>query len=310
MEEETVGYEQRRRNKRKAFVVFLIAFVVFPVVLGFVVYKVRLVLINNINHNNNVINDNIDDQWGLVDLAYENSTNGGVIIYTCTTGGWVKRVRLNDVSRVSENWVNTGGTPLGIVLDYNNDNLVFVTDSQKGLLSITKDKGEMKILTDEAEGVKFKLTAGLDVADDGIIYFTDSSSSSSSSQLSNGRLLSYDPLTNQTLVLLTNLYANGVGLSPDQSYLHFCETPLKRCMKYYIKGEKKGSVETLMEERRKKYYINKTSVVDQTILMETTKVDDDDDDYEYMSEDYFITVEKALTRVHFPRKKLPNIEIN
>ncbi|XP_060972816.1 uncharacterized protein LOC115695829 isoform X2 [Cannabis sativa] len=283
MEEEIVGYEQRRRNKRKAFVVFLIAFVVFPVVLGFVVYKVRLVLINNINHNNDVIiNDNIDDQWGLVDLAYENSTNGGVIIYTCTTGGWVKRVRLSDASRVSENWVNTGGTPLGIVLDYNNDNLVFVTDSQKGLLSITKDKGEMKILTDEAEGVKFKLTAGLDVADD---------------------------------VLLTNLYANGVGLSPDQSYLHFCETPLKRCMKYYIKGEKKGSVETLMEKRRKKYYINKASVVDQTTLMETTTVDDDDDDdddddYEYMSEDYFITMEKALTRVHSPRKKLPNIEIN
>ncbi|XP_060972817.1 uncharacterized protein LOC115695829 isoform X3 [Cannabis sativa] len=273
MEEEIVGYEQRRRNKRKAFVVFLIAFVVFPVVLGFVVYKVRLVLINNINHNNDVIiNDNIDDQWGLVDLAYENSTNGGVIIYTCTTGGWVKRVRLSDASRVSENWVNTGGTPLGIVLDYNNDNLVFVTDSQKGLLSITKDKGEMKILTDEAEGVKFKLTAGLDVADD-------------------------------------------VGLSPDQSYLHFCETPLKRCMKYYIKGEKKGSVETLMEKRRKKYYINKASVVDQTTLMETTTVDDDDDDdddddYEYMSEDYFITMEKALTRVHSPRKKLPNIEIN
>ncbi|KAF4391224.1 hypothetical protein G4B88_016534, partial [Cannabis sativa] len=238
MEEETVGYEQRRRNKRKAFVVFLIAFVVFPVVLGFVVYKVRLVLINNINHNNDVIiNDNIDDQWGLVDLAYENSTNGGVIIYTCTTGGWVKRVRLNDVSRVSENWVNTGGTPLGIVLDYNNDNLVFVTDSQKGLLSITKDKGEMKILTDEAEGVKFKLTAGLDVADDGIIYFTDSSSSSHDQLSINGRLLSYDPLTNQTL----------------------------------------------------------------TTLMETTTVDDDDDDdYEYMSEDYFITMEKALTRVHSP----------
>ena len=91
----------------------------------------------------------------------------------------------------------------------------------------------MKLLTEEAEGVKFKLINGLDVAEDGIIYFTDASHKYGFHEFMwdileanpNGRLLSYDPHTNHTKVLLRDLYyANGVALSPDQTYLVFCET--------------------------------------------------------------------------------------
>lgn len=91
------------------------------------------------------------------------------------------------------------------------------------------------LLTDEAEGRKFKLTDGVDVADDGMIYFTDASYKYYLSEYildifegkPNGRLLSFDPVTKETKVLVSDLYfANGIVLSPDQTHLVYCETSM------------------------------------------------------------------------------------
>ena len=98
--------------------------------------------------------------------------------------------------------------------------------------------GVVELLTDEAEGQKFKTTDAVDVAHNGIIYFSDASHKYSESQANwdilegkpNGRLLSYDPATKTTKVLVHNLYfANGVVVSPDQNYVIFCETPMYVC---------------------------------------------------------------------------------
>lgn len=61
--------------------------------------------------------------------------------------------------------------------------------------------GAAEILTDEAEGVKFRLTDGVDVAEDGIICFTDASYKYSFKDhiwgflegRPHGRLMSFDP---------------------------------------------------------------------------------------------------------------------
>ncbi|KAK2999328.1 hypothetical protein RJ639_023838, partial [Escallonia herrerae] len=119
-----------------------------------------------------------------------------------------------------------------------------------GLLKVTED-GLIELLTDEAEGLKFKLTDHLDIADNGIIYFTDASSKYSLHEFvwdfldgrPNGRFLSYDPSTKQTKVLVRDLYfANGVSVSADQKFVIFCETPM-RCKRYDIQGEREGSVD-------------------------------------------------------------------
>ncbi|XVE87514.1 hypothetical protein DITRI_Ditri18aG0124000 [Diplodiscus trichospermus] len=63
-----------------------------------------------------------------------------------------------------------------------------------------------------------------------------------------GRLLSFDPVSKRTKVLLSDLYfANGIALSPEQDYLLFCETPMRRCRKYYIQGIKEGHVENFID---------------------------------------------------------------
>ncbi|GAB2215583.1 hypothetical protein Droror1_Dr00019972 [Drosera rotundifolia] len=156
------------------------------------------------------------------------------------------RVRLND--SFVERWANTGGRPLGLAFSpHRNYNQLIVADAVKGLLKISKeddqDEAIIELLTDEAEGLKFGVTDGVDVADDGIIYFTDASYKYLMHEYvydnlegrPHGRLLSYDLVSKETKVLLQDLYfANGVALSPDQTSVNFCETSMRRCSRYHI----------------------------------------------------------------------------
>ncbi|KAL3377806.1 hypothetical protein AABB24_003950 [Solanum stoloniferum] len=187
------------------------------------------------------------------DVAYDQKSG---VIYTGCVDGWVKKVKVNESAAGStvEDWVFTGGRPLGLALGRHGE--VIVADADKGLLLNVTSVGEIKVLTEEAEGLKFKLADAVDVAEDGIIYFSDASYKYNIEQYiydilegrPNGRLLSYDPSTKQTKTLLSDLYfANGVAVSPDQNYVIFCETPLRKCKKYYIKGEKKGSVDMFVD---------------------------------------------------------------
>ncbi|KAK4368196.1 hypothetical protein RND71_011988 [Anisodus tanguticus] len=195
----------------------------------------------------------VDQLLSPEDVAYDQ--NSGVI-YTGCVDGWVKKVTVNEsvADTKVEDWVFTGGRPLGLALGHHGE--IIVADADKGLLLNVTSEGEIKVLTEEAEGLKFKLADAVDVAEDGMIYFSDASYKYNFKEYiydflegrPYGRLLSYDPSTKQTKMLLSDLYfANGVAVSPDQNSVIFCETPLRKCKKYYIKGERKGSVDIFVE---------------------------------------------------------------
>ncbi|KAJ4963520.1 hypothetical protein NE237_023459 [Protea cynaroides] len=193
---------------------------------------------------------------GPEDLAYDAETG---FIYTGCSDGWIKRLYVADTADDKEkakveNWAFTGGRPLGLA--FGPDKQLIVADAFKGLLRVSGEGTTVELLTDEAEGLKFKLTDGVDVGRDGVIYFTDASYKYSLKVNTeevlegrpHGRLMSFDPSTNKTQVLARNLYfANGVALSPDQDYLIFSETVSRRCSKYHIQGEKRGSIETFID---------------------------------------------------------------
>ncbi|XP_077246809.1 protein STRICTOSIDINE SYNTHASE-LIKE 5-like isoform X1 [Tasmannia lanceolata] len=189
---------------------------------------------------------------GPEDLAYDAEAH---VLYTGCGDGWIKRVTVSDSAESSkvENWVHVGGRPLGLA--FGPDKQLFVANAYKGLLRITKE-GAVEVLTKEAEGVKFLLTDGVDVAGDGVIYFTDASDKYKLHEYMldileghpNGRLMSFDPSMNQTRVLARDLYfANGVALSPQHDFIVFCETVVRRCRKYHIQGEKKGSIDNFID---------------------------------------------------------------
>jgi sugar lactone lactonase YvrE len=143
-------------------------------------------------------------------------------------------------------FANTGGRPLGLIFD-GHGNLI-VADAIKGLLSVNKS-GEVKVLATEADGVKFGCLNDLDVGADGTIYFTEASKKFPMSQFTsdllehqpNGRLLALEPHSPRPRTLLRDLYfANGVAVSPDQSFVLVAETGMYRVRRVWLKEPKMG----------------------------------------------------------------------
>jgi sugar lactone lactonase YvrE len=172
-------------------------------------------------------------------------------IYCGTEDGRIFRFQADGTR--PEVFARTQGRPLGLVFD-RADNLI-VADALKGLLSIAGN-GQVTTLSTEADGVPFRCTNDLDVAADGTIYFTDASYKFPLTDLKadmfehqpNGRLLAYDPVTKQTRVVLRDLYfANGVAMSPDQSFVLINETWKYRVRRLWLKGPKQGQAEVFID---------------------------------------------------------------
>jgi sugar lactone lactonase YvrE len=149
-------------------------------------------------------------------------------IYTGLDDGRI--IRLASDGTRPELFANTHGRPLGLAFDQVGN--LIVADAIKGLLSIARD-GSVIVLTTAADGAAFGCTNDLDVAADGTIYFTDASSKFPLTQFTddilehgpNGRLLAYDPRAKTTRTILSHLaFANGVAVSPDQSFVLVVET--------------------------------------------------------------------------------------
>jgi sugar lactone lactonase YvrE len=159
-------------------------------------------------------------------------------VYAGFDDGRIKRLPGDDGHW--EDFANTNGRPLGLAFDANGN--LIVADAIKGLLSIARN-GSVSVLTTEADGLPFGCPNDLDVAADGTIYFTDASSKFPLTNFTadilehgpNGRLLAYDPKTKTTRTMLSHLaFANGVAVSPDQTFLLVVETGKYRVHRVWL----------------------------------------------------------------------------
>jgi sugar lactone lactonase YvrE len=150
-------------------------------------------------------------------------------------------------------FANTNGRPLGLAFD-KQENLI-VTDAIKGLLSINKS-GTVKVLATEVDGVKFGCLNDVDIGADGTIYFTEASSKFPMSRFTsdilehqpNGRLLTLRPTDQQPKTLLQGIYfANGVAVSPDQSFLLVNETGKYRIRRVWLTGQNQGQSDIFID---------------------------------------------------------------
>ena len=161
--------------------------------------------------------------------------------------------RLQPDGTKPELFAETKGRPLGLAFDAAGN--LIVADAIVGLLSIAPG-AQVTVLSTEADGVPYRCPNDLDVAADGTIYFTDSSYKFRLTELRsdvlehrpNGRLLAYDPRTRHTKVLLRDLYfANGVAVSPDQSFVLINDTGTYSVRRYWVRGDKAGQSDTFID---------------------------------------------------------------
>jgi len=173
-------------------------------------------------------------------------------IYAGMADGRIMRFRPDGAG--AQVFADTGGRPLGLRFD-GAGNLI-VCDAFKGVLSVSPDTTVTALIT-EVNGLPLKNADGLDIARDGTIYFTDilyklDCRGKSLTEIRrfrpHGRLLSYDPLSRTVTILLDGLYfANGVAVSPDQSFILVAETTRCRVHRYWLAGPKTGQSEIFID---------------------------------------------------------------
>ena len=183
----------------------------------------------------------VGDVNGPEAIAFDD--NG--LMYTANEDGRI--IVLNSDGSNPQDYAQTGGRPLGLKFDFNGN--LIVADAFQGLLSIDT-AGQITVLATGFGGLPFMLTDDLDIGSDGTIYFSDASSVNYLGNHTNdwgqpnGRLLSYNPNTDVTNLLLDNLYfANGVALSDDESYLLVNESAVNHVRRYWLTGPNAGQTD-------------------------------------------------------------------
>ncbi len=150
-------------------------------------------------------------------------------------------------------FADTGGRPVG--MDFDRDGNLIVADAAKGLLSIDPS-GAIKVLCTEAGDHPFRLTDDVDVDSQNVAWFSDASYKWALQEYMNevlesapkGRLLKYDINTGECSVVLDELFfANGVAVSPDETYVLVNETTRYRVKRVYVRGPRKGDVEVFID---------------------------------------------------------------
>ncbi|MEL7023816.1 MAG: SMP-30/gluconolactonase/LRE family protein [Pseudomonadota bacterium] len=177
------------------------------------------------------------------------------LIYAATHDGEIIRV---ETDGSVTGFAQTGGRPLGIEFDENGT--LFVADAYRGLLSIDPSGAVTQLADQTVDGSPILYADDVDIAADGIVYFSDASTrfgaEASGGTLqgslldlmehsANGRILKYDPGKGEASVFADGLtFANGVAVSDDQQWLLFVETGEYRVWRYPLDG---GAGEVVLE---------------------------------------------------------------
>lgn len=182
-------------------------------------------------------------------------------LYCGTRHGEIIRFFAPDY-RCSEVFAHTGGFPLGLAID--RDGNVLSCVGAMGLYSISPSGGVKQLsaetnrsYTSIVDDARLRDPNDLDIAPDGKIYFTDSTTRYDAHDWAidsiegrpTGRLLVFDPETGKTRTLLDNYrYANGVCMAHDGKSLFFAESWACRVHRYWIEGPKAGTAECVISD--------------------------------------------------------------
>lgn len=171
-------------------------------------------------------------------------------VFTGTADGGIWRIS-HDLRRL-DRVADTGGRPLGI--EYDADGLLVVCDADRGLLRVDPDTGGVEVLADRVDGVPLLVCNNAALADEGTIWFSDSSQVFSLDRWKDdflqvtrtGRLLRRDPGGEVQVVLDGLAFANGVALSADGSSVLVAESSTRTVVRHRLSGDRAGETDLLV----------------------------------------------------------------
>jgi sugar lactone lactonase YvrE len=147
---------------------------------------------------------------------------------------------------------DTGGRPLGLAVA--RDGRLLICNSPGGLLALDPDSGKLETLVEEVDGRRLQFCSNVTEMADGTIYFTESTSAFTYAHFKGavlearprGSLFRRDP-DGTVLTEVPGLYfANGVTPTADGSALVIAETMGRRLSKYWLTGDRAGTVTPLV----------------------------------------------------------------
>ena len=164
-------------------------------------------------------------------------------LYSGLTNGAIIRMTLDGEESL---YATVYKRPLGLAFDQ--QGVLYVANSEYGLVSVATD-GTVEVVAERLDERKFVFINDVDVAPDGMIYFTESSTKFpiEDSKLAffehrpNGRLLSYDPNTGEVNVVLDQLYfANGLAIAKNGMFALVSETTRYQVRRVYLDSARLG----------------------------------------------------------------------
>ncbi len=174
------------------------------------------------------------------------------VVHTGTEDGaiWALDPRTGSVRLVAD----TGGRPLG--LEMLPSGHLLVCDAHRGLLRVDPAEGTVDLLVGDVEGVAMKFCNNAAVADDGTIWFSDSSlhygverwKDDFVQDTTTGRLLRRDPDGTVTVVIDGLRFANGVALAADESYVAVAECRGRTVVRLWLTGPRAGERDHLVTD--------------------------------------------------------------
>jgi sugar lactone lactonase YvrE len=149
---------------------------------------------------------------------------------------------------------DTGGRPLGLAVA--RDGRLLICDSHRGLLRYDPGSDTMETLVAEVNGRALTFCSNVVESLDGTIFFTESTSrfhyeyykGSVIEGRPTGSLFRRDPDGTVSVLASELHFANGVTLTADESALVFAETTAVRLSKYWLTGDRAGTITPLVTE--------------------------------------------------------------
>ncbi len=194
--------------------------------------------------------------FGPEDIAVDKQGNLYCGVHASKTDFSDGRILKIDKHGAITTFYNTQSWVTGLHFDAS-DNLI-ACDIERGLISISP-KGEMTVLASKDEkGRPFLIPNDVDIASDGMIYFTNTSANLNFS-LENvvqiiletkldGGLYQYDPKKQAVTTLIDGTYfGNGVAVSKDDSFVLMVDLTKYRVLKYHLTGKRQGTTEVFVE---------------------------------------------------------------